>query len=183
MKKKIFLLALLFAVNGVTVSFAQNDGVQNKMVVDKTEMVKRRTDNMVKRYGLNSKQAEQLLKLNTEYEGKMGMRFMPFRGMNGRAGLAVRMQPGRVEPDSLMRKPLDSAKRKGGKKKMETARSEYETKLKDIMTSEQFQKYQKDGQLRLGRATLKPVVRTDAIKNSAVKQVAAPVLEEVKKAE
>ena len=78
--KKVFLA--LVAMITVTAAQAQGDNRPQRgdRQVDRTEMIKQRTDNTVQKYGLNEDQAAKLLALNTKYADKIG-----FGGMRGGA--------------------------------------------------------------------------------------------------
>ena len=78
-------VALLFT----TAATAQdNPGQRPERRMDKTEMAKMRTERMTQELGLNDKQQEQLLKLNTEFADKMPMRGPrgPRHGQGGHHG-------------------------------------------------------------------------------------------------
>lgn len=133
-------------------------------VMDKSEMIKMRTEQMVKEYELTEEQTEQLLKLNTEFADKMPMMMMgpgmrdgqrgqrgdmrrPMRGQRMQNGEArpqtdeARPQlPDSVRPDR-MRRPM--GERPGfGREDMRKAMDEYNEGLKKIFTEEQFKKYE-----------------------------------------
>ena len=77
MKKIVMMLAVLMM--SITTMNAQNkDGDKPQTRMDRSEMVQRRTDRMVSRYGLNQDQAKQLLELNKEFD----MKFAPMGGRN-----------------------------------------------------------------------------------------------------
>lgn len=133
----------------------ENQGKRPEKKFDKTEMVKHRTDEAVKRYGLNDKQAKLLLELNTKYADKMGPRGgRPPRGPEG--------APGRPPKDSLNAKgqrpappkdgqrmdPPKDGKRAEHHKQMEETMKAYDGELKKIMTAEQYKAYQADIQKR-----------------------------------
>ena len=70
---KKMMMTLLAAVMVSTAAVAQNKD-DNKSPQDnnrKQEMVKHRTDRLVKDYQLNDQQARQLLELNTKYADKI----------------------------------------------------------------------------------------------------------------
>lgn len=101
---------------------------------NKTEMVKRHTDMMVQRYGLDDVQAQKLLALNTQYADVIGPKGGP--GMrHGRHGRHLR-------PDSTQRhRPeLTEEQRQEMRKKMDA----YDAELKKIMTEDQYKKYKED---------------------------------------
>ena len=69
-----------------TTAVAQDEKNQSRPEpkFDKAEMVKHRTDETVKRYNLNDKQAKQLLELNNKYADKMGICVRLFFGHDRR---------------------------------------------------------------------------------------------------
>ena len=71
MKKMILALVALMTM---TAAQAQDDNKQRgeRRQFDRTEMVKQRTDDVAKKYGLTKEQADKLLELNTKYADKMG---------------------------------------------------------------------------------------------------------------
>jgi len=115
---------------------------------DRTEMIKQRTDDAVKKYGLSSEQAEKLLSLNTKYADKMGPGMGGMRG--GRGGQRPRANFGggggqgfqqgqRPEMTEEMRAQMEKMR-----KEREEATKEYETELQTILTPEQYKAYQAD---------------------------------------
>lgn len=113
---------------------------------DKTEMVQRRTDRVVKKYGLSEDQAKQLLKLNTAYADKMpGFGFGPrgphrHMGQNGQqktdgeSGATTQQQKQRPSKDQM----------EARRKEMQANRESYDKELQKIMTPEQFTQYSND---------------------------------------
>ena len=79
------MAALLISTSAVAQEESKAQRPEKKF--DKTEMVKHRTDETVKRYSLNDKQAKQLLELNNKYADKMGPRGgRPHHGPEGKPG-------------------------------------------------------------------------------------------------
>ena len=84
---KKMMMTLLAAVVVSTAAVAQNKD-DNKSPQDnnrKQEMVKHRTDRLVKDYQLNDQQARQLLELNTKYADKMRPHHPRHHGPHGMA--------------------------------------------------------------------------------------------------
>ena len=114
---------------------------------DQKEMIQKRTDDVVKQYGLNEEQAKQLLDLNTKYADKMrGPGFGP-RGHRGPRG-PHDAQGGRPEPPRDGQRPELTPEQR---EKMEAARKErgeamkaYDAELEKILTPEQFKSYKED---------------------------------------
>ena len=128
--------------------------------IDKTEMVKHRTDEMVKRYELNDQQAKQLLELNTKYADKMHPRG-PHHGPKGgprppkadKDGKAQRPEPPKDGKDGKAQRPEPPKDGKHGDHKahhqqMAETMKAYDAELQKIMTPEQFKAYQADMQKR-----------------------------------
>ena len=132
---KKMMMTLLAAVVVSTAAVAQNKD-DNKSPQDnnrKQEMVKHRTDRLVKDYQLNDQQARQLLELNTKYADKMRPHHPRHHGPHGMKGQ-------RPEPPK--------GDRQDRRKEMDETMKAYEAELQKIMTPEQFKKYQADMQQR-----------------------------------
>lgn len=137
MKKFIFMMvALLICSLSVEAQRPQRPARMNP-----EEMMQKRTEQMVKKYNLNEEQATKLLALNKGQIEKMK---------------AIRPNP--LPKDSLqaMSKDARKAYKKEMKEKQESMRevqknmeTEYQTALKEILTTEQFEQYQKDEQARM----------------------------------
>ena len=113
------------------------------------EMAKQRTDDAVKKYGLNEEQAQKLLDLNTRYFQKMGPMMMggPRRGQGGpRPQMGER--PQRPEGDTVQHQRRPRPEFGGNREEMRKNREAYDTELKTILTDEQYKAYQKDEQSR-----------------------------------
>ena len=132
---KKMMMTLLAAVVVSTAAVAQNKD-DNKSPQDnnrRQEMVKHRTDRLVKDYQLNDQQARQLLELNTKYADKMRPHHPRHHGPHGMKGQ-------RPEPPK--------GDRQDRRKEMDETMKAYEAELQKIMTPEQFKKYQADMQQR-----------------------------------
>ena len=152
---KKMLMTLLAAVMVSTAAVAQYKD-DNKSPQDnnrKQEMVKHRTDRLVKDYQLNDKQAKQLLELNTKYADKMRPHHPRHHGPHGMRGQRPEPPKGdvkgeRPEPpkgDKKGERPEPpKGDRKDRRKEMDETMKAYEAELQKIMTPEQFKKYQAD---------------------------------------
>ena len=149
----------LAAAMMMTAAMAQEENkpanVDNKRP-DRTEMLKRRTDDVVKRYGLNEEQAKKLLELNTKYADKLGgMRGMRFGDRRTRPGGGNGMGPGGgFGADQGNRPQLTEEQRKEMNARREErmkAQKEFDAELKKIMTEEQFKSYTADQEKRESR--------------------------------
>ena len=132
--------ALVMMVTALTLTMsvsAQNDnGNQQRQRPSKTEMIQKRTDRMVERYGLNKEQAQQLLKVNTTYESQL---------MDGRRGPRMHGQGQRpVRRDSVERQRPSQEQMEAMRKEMTAKMDAYKAEEKKIMTDEQFAKYEAD---------------------------------------
>ena len=147
MKKTIVAMAAALLMSmGVMAQDAEKKSEPRQF--NKTEMIQRRTDATVKRYGLNEEQAAKLLELNTKYSDKLLPMRGGMRGPQGRNGFAGRQgrpqgRDGRQAPDSLKQKGNNNAPRMN-QEEMTKAREQYDTELKTILTSEQYESYQTD---------------------------------------
>ena len=74
MKQIMISIAAMLMLS--TAAMAQDNQGQrpNRQGFDRTEMIQRRTDGVVQKYGLNEEQAKQLLSLNTKFADMMGPR-------------------------------------------------------------------------------------------------------------
>ncbi len=145
MKKIIMTIAA--AVLVASASMAQDDNKQGKRPerkFDKTEMIKKRTEDVATKYKLNEAQTKQLLELNTKYADQMG----PRRGgqHHGRPGMRPRRDGG--QQDARPEQPRDDSKRDEMRKQRQAQMEAYEAELQKIMTEEQYKAYKEDMQKR-----------------------------------
>ena len=152
---KRMILALV-AIMTMTAAMAQGDnqqGRRERRQFDRAEMIKNRTDDAVKKYGLNEQQAAKLLELNTKYADTMGPRMGGRRG-GGQGGMRPRpnfgdnngegAQPGqRPEMTDEMRAQMEKMR-----KEREEARKKYDEELQTIMTADQYKAYKADEEAR-----------------------------------
>jgi len=116
---------------------------------DRTEMVKRYTDQMVEKYQLDETQATQLLELNTRYAEKMG----PMMMGRGNRGPRDRRPAGGMMPRERRNIPAEGdtlnnhqPEQRGANRYEEMRKNmeAYEKELQEIMNEEQFEAYKKD---------------------------------------
>ncbi len=143
MKRMILTLMAAAVVSMAAVAQEKKECQCPDQKFDKTEMVKQRTDETVKRYNLNDKQAKQLLELNNKYADKMGPR-PPHHGHKGGPG-----RPPKDQKDAKGQRPEPPKDGKHGKhhehhQKMKETMKAYDAELQKIMTDEQFKSYQAD---------------------------------------
>lgn len=151
MKKLVMTMAAVVLMGSVAVAQeSEKKGKRPERKFDKTEIVKHRTDEVVKKYGLSEKQAAQLLELNTQYAEKMGPG--PRRGHHhgGRPGMG---HPDHHGKDSLKARPVPprtdgttqaTPQATPQHKEREAAMKAYEAELQKIMTAEQYEQYKSD---------------------------------------
>ena len=152
---KKMMMTLLAAVMVSTAAVAQNKD-DNKSPQDnnrKQEMVKHRTDRLVKDYQLNDQQARQLLELNTKYADKMRPHHPRHHGPHGMKGQRPEPPKGDVKGE---RPEPPKGDRQDRRKEMDETMKAYEAELQKIMTPEQFKKYQADMQQRRDKGPRHP---------------------------
>lgn len=155
--KKI-VLTMIAAMAMSFSAMAQEQQNDQRREFNSEEMAKTRTDEAVKKYGLNEEQAAKLLDLNKRFSQKMRpMRPMHQPRPNGNREHKKQM------PDSLKREPGQRPDMRGRMEEMRKTMDEYNNELKTILTDEQYQAYEKDEQARRqhfgGRHGNKPMQR------------------------
>ena len=154
MKKTILAIAAAMMMSANVMA----QGNQQRPQMDPAEMMKARTEQMVKEYGLNEEQAKKLEVLNTNFAQKMPM--MPM--MRGQRGQGQRPQgqmgqgqrPQRQQGDTIRRGERPQGQGQRGQMNFEEMRKnmeEYNAELQKIMTEEQFKKYTENNQRRMGQ--------------------------------
>ena len=152
---KKMMMTLLAAVVVSTAAVAQNKD-DNKSPQDnnrKQEMVKHRTDRLVKDYQLNDQQARQLQELNTKYADKMRPHHPRHHGPHGMKG--QRPEPPKGDKKGERPEP-PKGDRQDRRREMDETMKAYEAELQKIMTPEQFKKYQADMQQRRDKGPRHP---------------------------
>lgn len=152
--KKMFLVAVAAVMMCSSVLAQDNDSKTNGKKGNRTEMIQNMTNRMVSQYGLSDSQASQLLKLNTEYAGKMG----PMGGRHGRPGNKENnAEPPKNDNNNNNGQQCPSKEEMDAHMKEAKANSEaYEKELKTIMNDEQYAKYEKDKKSMFQRRGSKP---------------------------
>lgn len=122
---------------------------QERKSFDPKEMIQQRTDETVKKYGLNEEQAAKLLDLNTRYAEKMG----PMMGGGPRGGKGGQRpqtgeRPQRQDGDTVKHQRRARPEMGGNREEMKKNFEAYDAELKTIMTEEQYNAYKKDMQNR-----------------------------------
>ena len=143
--KKIVLAvaaAIMMATSVMAQDAEKKQGERRQF--DPSEMIQKRTDETVKKYGLNEEQAAKLLELNKKYAEQMRQRG-PRMGRGNRGGRPERMD--RANRDSLKQKPMQrpdrQLKRERGPQGMNQMEG-YEAELKTILTEKQYEAYAAD---------------------------------------
>lgn len=150
--KKVLMIAAM-AVAFSSSAMAQEDNRESRRM-DPNEMVKRRTEMMAERYGLNDAQKEKLLELNTKHAIPMPMRpggeqrhrMGPPPGANRQD--AQQGQENNNRPEARPGQREGRGPGFGGPRFDPEKMKEYEAGLKEILTPEQFEKYEADKQNR-----------------------------------
>lgn len=161
MKKILMTLAVcVLTSSAVMAQESKNEDKRPERKMDKTEMVKRRTDAQVKKYGLSDKQAQSLLALNTKYADKMGPGMGPrhhggpgLKGPRGPRGDWKGKTPNESKEPNAPKRPKMDTERKAHEETMKA----YDAELQKIMSEEQYKQYQADMKNRKGpRGPRKP---------------------------
>lgn len=141
MKIKRMILALVAVVTVGTTAVAQ-PGMPRHGKPDPAKMAQHRTEQMVKKYGLNDEQAAKLLTLNTQYADKL----RPGRGhgMHRHRPGGPRLEGGGRPELTEEQKQQMEKDRKERKQAMEA----YDKELQGILTADQFTKYKADRERR-----------------------------------
>ena len=156
MKKTILTLAVALFL-GSTANAQDNQDRPQRPRMDRQELTQRRTDMMVKQYGLNDQQAKQLLELNTEFAKKMGPGSFgprpaggprPRRNFNGERpnGAVDSMRPPMPQGFNGQngRPNMSNEEMQKRRAQREETQKAYQAELQKIMTAEQFSQYQAD---------------------------------------
>ena len=145
MKKMILALVVVFAMGNV--AMAQEEQQKCGKKCDKTEMIKKRTEKMVKQYNLTDQQAAKLLKLNEEYADKLpAMRAMGgHKGPFG-AGAQMKQDPCKQGGCASALKDFKTRPNKEGmmknRQEMMKNREAYNKELKEIIGEEKYAQYE-----------------------------------------
>ena len=143
---KQIVMTIVAAVMFSSAAMAQDQEKGKK----KEEMIKHRTEMMVKNYNLDDKQAKELLELNTKYADKMRPRHHGPHGHHH--GMKVeRPEPPKGEcPEHPKddkkcecQKPFKEEMKTKHKERMESMKA-YDAELQKIQTPDQYKSYQAD---------------------------------------
>ena len=150
MNMKQIVITIVAAVMFSSTAMAQDQEKGKK----KEEMIKHRTEMMVKDYNLDDKQAKQLLELNTKYADKMRPRHHgPHGRHHGMKG--ERPEPPKGECQDSPKSDKKCERQKPSKEEMQAKHKErmeswntYNAELQKILTPDQYKKYQTDMEKR-----------------------------------
>jgi len=161
MKKMIMAIAAMMITAVATAQETKQTQKPEENQLDRTEMIKQRTDETVKKYGLNEEQAKKLLEANTKYADKFpsprGFRGGPRGGQGGQRpgggfGTDRRERPSMRDGQRPQLTEEQRAQFESRRKMQEEAMKAYDEEVKKIMTAEQYKAYQEDMQKqRAGR--------------------------------
>lgn len=142
MKKILVMMLVLIGVS--TGTMAQNEEKECcGQKQDKPEIIKRRTEWFVERYGLDRSQAERLLVLNTKYAGKMPhLHRSHAKGYTGK-GFGGCCKTRLLKGDSLS-SSVGGRNLENRRKEAKVNREAYRKELKKILTQEQYAKCEAD---------------------------------------
>lgn len=155
---------MMIAVMAMALSLNANAQQQNPQMgqrMDRTEMIKTRTEQFAKQYGLDEAQQKKLLELNTQYPDAMPRMGMGMRGGGPRPGMGNRPggPQGAPQGENGQRPPRmgqgggqpgqgfgqrGGGPRGGFRMPDPETMEKYNKQLKEIMGEEQFNKYQAD---------------------------------------
>lgn len=128
MKRIICAAAAMLLMSSAIVAQEETKQEQRPRI-DRTELIQKRTNDVVKRYGLNEEQAQQLLSLNTKYADKMrgprGQRPQGHRGgRDGNGNQPQHAKQGRPQGGGYMK--------------------DYDDELQKILTPDQYKAFCED---------------------------------------
>ncbi len=162
--------AIMMTIVAVSLSFsamAQENNPQRGRSFDPAEMAQRRTEMMAQRYGLDENQKTKLLDLNKQYSDvmmpMMGRPGGPRGGMNNGQrrpqGPPPAMQGDNKAPEGQAKEGVSNGEQRpprpgrgpGFNRPDPEKMQKYEAGLKEILTEEQYSKYQADQKARMER--------------------------------
>ncbi len=149
--KKIFFVAIAAMMLTVSAN-AQSNTSDGKDKPDMSEMIQKRTDQMVSTYGLDSKQAEKLLELNKKYADSM-----PPMGGGPRPGAGDSSSSDGDRPAPPQRDGQDDGQGGGRPPRPDSSQMEaYNTELKAIIGDENYSKYETEMKNHMNRRGERP---------------------------
>lgn len=154
---KTTMIAIAAAIMMSATAMAQDEQTQGQRPrqMDRAEIIKARTEQVVKEYNLNEEQAKKLEALNAEYADKIPMmRGQRQQGQGGRGQrpegqMGQRQRPDRQPGDSVRRGPRNNGQQPNFEE-MRKNMEAYNAELEKIMTQEQYAKYRENTNRRMG---------------------------------
>lgn len=138
MKKCVLTLLVTIFVSAI--SFAQGFGGQGQRSrMDRNEMIKMRTEQMVQKYGLNEEQATALKALFEKTTPNMNGARREGNRHEGADSARVRRNRGNGDQGSRMQRGQGGSRMMGG-----ANNEEFNAELQKIMTAEQYKSYTED---------------------------------------
>ena len=157
MKKMMMAIAAMLITVGASAQDINQAQKPEENKLDRTEMIKKRTDDTVKKYGLNEEQAKKLLEANTKYADKFpsprGFMGGPRGGAQRGGGFGTdrRERPSMRDGQRPQLTEEQRAQFEARRKTQEEAMKAYNEELQKIMTPEQYKAYQEDMQKQRAR--------------------------------
>ncbi len=173
MKKTVLAIAATMLMSASAMAQDDTQARRDRREFNPEQMIQKRTDDMVKTYGLNEEQAAKVLELNKKRSEQMrsmrqhrGQQMRPEgRQPMKKDSLNEGQRPQRMERDGMKRpdRPrMEKGARDNGRLEMRKQMEEYDNALKEIMTEEQFKAYKSDQEKRMkeGPHRARPADRT-----------------------
>ena len=142
MKKTILIMTALLSMN---VAFAQQSDDKSERKAPKKPTPEQMTERMSKELNLNDAQKAKVLELNKEYENVLavpGMRGPRGHRPDANTGATEQVKDKKQNGERPALPQLTDAQKQQMKQHM-AKREEYNTKLKSILTDDQYKNYQK----------------------------------------
>ena len=149
MKKMLIALAAAFILTTTAMAQDNKETQNGQRRFDPKEMIQHMTNRTADRYGLTDEQADKLLDLNTRYAGKLrfnqGPRQRGQRPEGRRNNDEARQDNSNTNVQAPPARP-SREEMEARRKQAEEDRKAYNAELKEIMTAEQYAKYEADQQ-------------------------------------
>lgn len=149
MKKiTVFMITLLMSV---TVMMAQEQVHQERKRMEPKERAEKMTERMAKEYSLNDAQKQQLLELNLTVTEKIGGRQALPRNKEGKGTMKADKKNKKVRKSCEAKSCECKKGREKGELKRQNHRLDYDARIKEIMTEDQYKAYSTKRAERPGR--------------------------------
>lgn len=173
MKRTVLAIAATMLMSASAMAQDDTQARRDRREFNPEQMIQKRTDDMVKTYGLNEEQAAKLLELNKKRSEQMqsmrqhrDLQMRPEgRQPMKKDSLNEGQRPQRFERDGMKRPErarMENGSRDNGRMEMRKQMEQYDNALKEIMTEEQFNAYKSDQAKRMkdGPRRMRPADRT-----------------------